>query len=107
VNLVGKSLEEDGANPKTILVFTGRGDAMYEYEVALATPKYIFYLNKLVYLIISYPKQCDFATTIYFTCLFKNNNNYFTYQKLIEIRKLMIFTCMIDVLHSILSLQIS
>jgi len=45
-----------------------RGDAMYEYEVALATPKYIFYLNKLVHLIISYPTKCDFATTNYFTC---------------------------------------
>jgi hypothetical protein len=37
-----------------------RGDAMYEYEVALATPKYIFYLNKLVHLIISYPKKIWF-----------------------------------------------
>jgi len=33
---------------------------MYEYEVALATPKYIFYLNKLVHLIISYPKKMWF-----------------------------------------------
>ena len=45
--------------PHTIYTII-RGDAMYEYEVALATPKYIFYLNKLLHLIISCPKKIWF-----------------------------------------------
>jgi hypothetical protein len=48
-----------------------RGDAMYEYEVALATPKYIFYLNKLVHLIISvffgFPNCCISVFQILFS----------------------------------------